>query len=72
MIGFGGEWSETESSDGEDSADKPVDVVVVYEDDEDTQRLTKSNTEFNQNNGNLLGDPTTNIKRSFADRKSVV
>lgn len=69
MIGFGGEWSESDGSDGEDSGEKPVDVVVVYDDDEDTQRLTKSNTEFNQNNGNLLGDPTTNIKRSFAALK---
>lgn len=69
MIGFGGEWSESEGSDVEDCVDKSADVVVVYEDDEDTQRLTKSNTEFNQNNGNLLGDPTSNIKRSFAALK---
>lgn len=69
MIGFGGEWSESESSDVEDSVEKPVDVAVVYDDDEDTQRLTKSNTEFNQNNGNLLGDPASNIKRSFAALK---
>jgi hypothetical protein len=41
----------------------------VYEDDEELQRVTKTNTEFNTNNGNLLGDPTANIKRSFAALK---
>lgn len=41
----------------------------MYEDDEDLQKLTKTNTEFNMNNGNLLGDPTVNIKRSFAALK---
>lgn len=41
----------------------------MYEDDEELQKLTKTNTEFNMNNGNLLGDPTVNIKRSFAALK---
>lgn len=41
----------------------------MYNDDEDLQTLTKTNTEFNMNNGNLLGDPTVNIKRSFAALK---
>jgi len=41
----------------------------VYDDDEELQKLTKTNTEFNMNNGNLLGDPTVNIKRSFAALK---
>lgn len=41
----------------------------MYNDDADLQTLTKTNTEFNMNNGNLLGDPTVNIKRSFAALK---
>ena len=41
----------------------------MYDDDEELQKLTKTNTEFNMNNGNLLGDPTVNIKRSFAALK---
>lgn len=71
VIGFGGEWSGSDASDHDDDVpDKPAAVKeVVYEDDENLQRLTKTNTEFNTNNGNLLGDPATNIKRSFAALK---
>lgn len=71
VIGFGGEWSGSEASDYEDDIpDKAAaNKEVVYEDDENLQRLTKTNTEFNMNNGNLLGDPATNIKRSFAALK---
>lgn len=71
VIGFGGEWSGSDGSDhDEDTQDKPVVTKeVVYEDDENLQRLTKTNTEFNMNNGNLLGDPAANIKRSFAALK---
>lgn len=73
VIGYGGEWSGSEASDYEDDTpDKSspsTEKEVVYVDDENLQRLTKSNTEFNMNNGNLLGDPATNIKRSFAALK---
>lgn len=69
VIGYGGEWSGSEASDDELPAKSPADKEVVYADDENLQRLTKTNTEFNMNNGNLLGDPTANIKRSFAALK---
>ena len=70
VIGYGGEWSGSEASDYEDDVpDKSTEKEVVYEDDENLQRLTKTNTEFNMNNGNLLGDPASNIKRSFAALK---
>lgn len=70
VIGYGGEWSGSDASD-DDVPDKAPEATkeVVYEDDENLQRLTKTNTEFNMNNGNLLGDPTSNIKRSFAALK---
>lgn len=69
VIGYGGEWSGSEASDDELPFKSPADKEVVYVDDENLQRLTKSNTEFNMNNGNLLGDPAANIKRSFAALK---
>lgn len=77
IIGFdGGEWSESAESDEDDDDDYTtrVDGVkssseVVYVEDEHLQKLTKTNTEFNTNNGNLLGDPTTNIKKTFAALK---
>lgn len=71
VIGYGGEWSGSDASDHDDDVpDKSTaSKEVVYEDDENLQRLTKTNTEFNMNNGNLLGDPTSNIKRSFAALK---
>lgn len=71
VIGIGGEWSGSDGSDHEDDMSDQIIVnkEVVYEDDENLQRLTKNNTEFNMNNGNLLGDPAANIKRSFAALK---
>lgn len=69
VIGYGGEWSGSEASDDDDVPDTPAEKEVVYEDDENLSKLTKTNTEFNMNNGNLLGDPTANIKRSFAALK---
>ena len=68
VIGYGGEWS-SEASDDDDVPDMAAEKEVVYEDDENLSRLTKTNTEFNMNNGNLLGDPATNIVRSFAALK---
>lgn len=68
VIGFGGESLSGESDD-DDIPDHVAEVEVVYEDDEELQRLTKNNTEFNMNNGNLLGDPKANIKRTFAALK---
>jgi hypothetical protein len=70
VIGFGGEPASGNSDDDDD--DMPDNInpeEVVYDDDEELQKLTKNNTEFNMNNGNLLGDPTANIKRSFAALK---
>lgn len=71
VIGYGGEWSGSDGSDyDDDTTDKPMaEKEVVYEDDDNLLRLTKNNTEFNMNNGNLLGDPATNIKRTFAALK---
>ncbi|CRK90877.1 CLUMA_CG004567, isoform A [Clunio marinus] len=71
VIGFGGEWSGSDGSDYDDDVTDNNDPgkEVVYDEDENLQRLTKTNTEFNMNNGNLLGDPTSNIKRSFAALK---
>lgn len=70
VIGYGGEWSGSEASDDDDDIpDMPAGKEIVYEDDENLLRLTKNNTEFNMNNGNLLGDPASNIKRSFAALK---
>jgi hypothetical protein len=70
IIGYGGEISgSSDASDDDDVPDKSKDKEVVYEEDEHLMKLTKSNTEFNQNNGNLLGDPTSNIKKSFAALK---
>lgn len=72
VIGFGGD-SASGNSDSDDEDDTPDNInteeLLVYEDDEDLQRLTKNNTEFNMNNGNLLGDPASNIKKSFAALK---
>ncbi|CAH1717775.1 unnamed protein product [Chironomus riparius] len=70
VIGEGGEWLDGGNSDddGDDFPDKSGEELV-YDDDEELQKLTKTNTEFNMNNGNLLGDPTVNIKRSFAALK---
>lgn len=67
VIGFGGDCASEESD--EDDVAEYKSEELVYDDDEELQRLTKNNTEFNTNNGNLLGDPTANIKRSFAALK---
>lgn len=67
VIGFGGDCASEESD--EDDVPDYKSEELVYDDDEELQRLTKTNTEFNTNNGNLLGDPTANIKRSFAALK---
>lgn len=74
IIGFdGGEWSDSNESDEDDDYatrdDVKVSSEVVYVEDEHLQKLTKTNTEFNTNNGNLLGDPTVNIKKTFAALK---
>jgi len=76
IIGFdGGEWSGNSDSDESDDYEINSDVStkksedVVYVEDEHLQKLTKTNTEFNMNNGNLLGDPTVNIKKTFAALK---
>lgn len=76
IIGFdGGEWSNSEDSDESDDYEINNDDIskkseeIVYIEDEHLQKLTKTNTEFNMNNGNLLGDPTVNIKKTFAALK---
>lgn len=69
VIGFGGDCGSEESDEDDDAPDYVISEEVVYDDDEELQRLTKTNTEFNTNNGNLLGDPAANIKRSFAALK---
>jgi hypothetical protein len=75
IIGFdGGEWSNSDSDDESDDYEINNDVSkkseeIVYIEDEHLQKLTKTNTEFNMNNGNLLGDPTVNIKKTFAALK---
>lgn len=68
VIGYGGEWSDSDSDGETESVTKALEEVV-YEDDEDLLRITKNNTEYNMNNGNLLGDPMVNIKRTFAALK---
>lgn len=73
VIGFGGDWIDSDTDSDAETLDSPVqseDHSPVYDDnDHDLQRLTKTNTDFNMNNGNLLGDPEVNIKRSFAALK---
>ncbi|XP_059619247.1 uncharacterized protein LOC132263481 [Phlebotomus argentipes] len=72
VIGFGGDWIDSDTdSDAEtlEIPDQSEEPAPVYDDNEDLQRLTKTNTDFNMNNGNLLGDPEVNIKRSFAALK---
>lgn len=77
VIGYGGSWSDSDFSDDDDSENDGNNVVLnnaddLITDDEidlELKRLTKSNTNFNMNNGNLLGDPEENIKKSFAALK---
>ncbi|XP_037910726.1 uncharacterized protein LOC119651284 isoform X2 [Hermetia illucens] len=70
VIGYGGEWSENETTtDEEDNVpqnERDDHTATDDEDDRELRRLTKTNTDFNTNNGNLLGDPEENIKKSFA------
>ncbi|KAL5283212.1 hypothetical protein ACFFRR_005857 [Megaselia abdita] len=76
VIGYGGSWSDSDFSD--DDSDEDINAVVLKSTDDliadeetdlELKRLTKSNTDFNMNNGNLLGDPEENIKKSFAALK---
>lgn len=72
VIGFGGDWSDLDAesdSDTEALPPKPTADDITKEIDELEQelvKLTKVNTNYNQSNGNLLGDAEANIKRSFA------
>lgn len=73
VIGYGGSWSDSDFSDDdsdEDTSDFALknkdDFVADDETDLELKRLTKTNTDFNMNNGNLLGEPEENIKKSFA------
>ncbi|XP_037940903.1 uncharacterized protein LOC119673878 isoform X1 [Teleopsis dalmanni] len=76
VIGYGGEWSD-DSDDADDDdfmniGNEHDDNAITNTDDEETaelKRITKANTDFNMNNGNLLGDPQENIKKSFAALK---
>ncbi|XP_067617584.1 serine-rich adhesin for platelets [Eurosta solidaginis] len=77
VIGIGGEWSDNDSDDDDDHdfmniGNERDDMAATSTDDEETlelKRITRANTDFNMNNGNLLGDPQDNIKRSFAALK---
>lgn len=79
VIGIGGEWSECSSEDqneySEDEQSPPISVPMTADEavsreidelEQELQKLTKVNTDFNMNNGNLLGDPEVNIRKSFA------
>ncbi|XP_055380870.1 serine-rich adhesin for platelets isoform X2 [Condylostylus longicornis] len=73
IIGYGGDWSDCDNTDDEDndysntnSNNQNEEIVHLDEEDLELERLTKSNTDFNMNNGNLLGNATDNIKKSFA------
>lgn len=78
VIGIGGEWSECSSEEQNDFSEDEqltneqtvkIDDAVSREIDaleQELQKLTKVNTDFNMNNGNLLGDAETNIRKSFA------
>lgn len=74
VIGYGGSWSDSDFSDDESDEElnatlKKDDFIADEEIDLELKRLTKTNTDFNMNNGNLLGDPEENIKKSFAALK---
>ncbi|XP_055852381.1 uncharacterized protein LOC129916436 [Episyrphus balteatus] len=75
VIGYGGDWSEDTNSDDDDfmnvsnSNDDQGSAAVDDEESLELKKLTKANTDFNMNNGNLLGDPQENIKKSFAALK---
>uniref|UniRef100_A0A1A9WS22 Uncharacterized protein n=1 Tax=Glossina brevipalpis TaxID=37001 RepID=A0A1A9WS22_9MUSC len=74
VIGYGGEWSDDSDDDHDfmNLANDGEDDKISVSDDEETvelKRITRANTDFNMNNGNLLGDPQENIKKSFAALK---
>lgn len=81
VIGYGGDWSDMDSdSDGADRAvEAPTyasaggrkasaeDITKEIDElEQELDKLTKVNTNLNLSNGNLLGDPEANIRRSFA------
>ncbi|EDW23834.1 GL23819 [Drosophila persimilis] len=77
IIGYGGEWSDDDDDDDDDHdfmnlGNEHDDMAITETDDEETielKRITRANTDFNMNNGNLLGDAQENIKKSFAALK---
>ncbi|XP_043654222.1 uncharacterized protein LOC122620692 [Drosophila teissieri] len=76
IIGYGGEWSEDDDDDDDHDfmnlGNEHDDMAITETDDEETKelkRITRANTDFNMNNGNLLGDAEENIKKSFAALK---
>lgn len=80
IIGFGGEWADSDHSSDTDNEDNAATIVRPSEPasptitlemvDQDYSKLTKSNTEFNTNINNLITPPVeSNIKRSFAALK---
>lgn len=83
VIGFGGEWSESEDT-GSYSDVEPivqtspnggggVEIVFDEKEEKEIQKITKLNTDFNMNNKNLLGTAppaeTNATKKSFASLK---
>ncbi|XP_023036412.1 platelet binding protein GspB [Drosophila willistoni] len=76
IIGYGGEWTDDDDDDDDHDfmnlGNEHDDMAVTETDDEETvelKRITRANTDFNMNNGNLLGDIEENIKKSFAALK---
>lgn len=76
VIGYGGDWTEDTNSDDDDfmnisnsNDDQSAGSAADDEESLELKKLTKANTDFNMNNGNLLGDPQENIKKSFAALK---
>ncbi|XP_023170990.2 uncharacterized protein LOC111599555 [Drosophila hydei] len=76
IIGYGGEWSEDDDDDDDHDfmnlGNEHDDMAITETDDEEAvelKRITRANTDFNMNNGNLLGDAQDNIKKSFAALK---
>ncbi|KAH8417846.1 hypothetical protein KR222_007051 [Zaprionus bogoriensis] len=76
IIGYGGEWSEDDDDDDDHDfmnlGNEHDDMAITETDDEEAvelKRITRANTDFNMNNGNLLGDAEDNIKKSFAALK---
>ncbi|XP_030369645.1 uncharacterized protein LOC115620519 [Scaptodrosophila lebanonensis] len=76
IIGYGGEWSDGDDDDDDHDfmnlGNEHDDMAITETDDEETvelKRITRANTDFNMNNGNLLGNAEDNIKKSFAALK---